>query len=194
MKRGFMRRFLCAMLCAALVLGSLAFADSVQGAENYKTLTYGIRNDSPDSTAVKALQDRLKALGFLSKKTESTGGYWESTAEAVAAFQQAAGLPVNGKVASPETQAAMFASNAVKSDGSTMEAPTPVTYTTSLNRSASYNRDVKEMQKRLQELGYLSDRADGSYGGNTAMAVAAFQRAAGLPINPDVASAEMLTA
>ena len=194
MTHGFLRRLLCAVLCAALVLGSLAFADSVQGAENYRTLTYGIRSDSADSTAVKAMQNRLKELGFLSRKTESTGGYWDSTADAVAAFQQAAGLIVNGKVASPETQAAMFASNAIKADGSTMSAPTPVTYTTSLSRSSAYSKEVKDMQRRLKDLGYLSDKADGSYGANTALAVGAFQKAAGLPVNPDVASAETLTA
>jgi len=40
--------------------------------------------------------------------------------------------------------------------------------------------DVKKLQQRLIELGYLNDKADGKYGNNTRNAVRAFQQAHGL--------------
>lgn len=40
---------------------------------------------------------------------------------------------------------------------------------------------MQRMQKRLIELGFLSDDADGIYGDNTAKAVSDFQTAEGLP-------------
>lgn len=42
---------------------------------------------------------------------------------------------------------------------------------------------VKELQQRLIDLGYLSDKADGSYGNKTKTAVEMFQREAGIAAN-----------
>ena len=50
-------------------------------------------------------------------------------------------------------------------------------------RYGDRNDEVKKMQKRLIELGYLSDKADGVYGFNTRRAVILFQKAHGL--SPD---------
>lgn len=50
-------------------------------------------------------------------------------------------------------------------------------------RYGNRNDDVKKMQKRLKELGYLNDKADGVYGFNTRRAVIMFQKAHGL--SPD---------
>ena len=44
MKRGFVRRFLCVLLCAALTLGTLTLAGSA-GAEEYQELRHGMEND-----------------------------------------------------------------------------------------------------------------------------------------------------
>lgn len=46
--------------------------------------------------------------------------------------------------------------------------------------SGAKGEDVKAMQQRLIDLGYLKGKADGSYGGGTAAAVKAFQQAAEL--------------
>lgn len=42
-------------------------------------------------------------------------------------------------------------------------------------QKGSKGSDVQKLQQRLIELGYLNDRADGSYGNNTKNAVSAFQ-------------------
>ena len=49
-----------------------------------------------------------------------------------------------------------------------------------LLRLGSKGTEVKRLQQRLQELGYLKGSIDGSYGGQTQSAVVAFQRANGL--------------
>ena len=58
MKRGNIRRFLSALLCAVLVLGSFTMTTGA-GAEEYQELTYGMENDD-----VKAMQNRLRELGY----------------------------------------------------------------------------------------------------------------------------------
>ncbi len=197
MKRGFMRRFLCALLCVVLVLTSLAFAYGDQDT-GYRTLRYKTASDSPDGPAVKAMQQRLKDLGY---KTSATGGYWEKTVAAVEAFQKAAGLPVNGEIATPEMQEALFASNAPKADGTTADYVAPTPEPTKVpekltNRVLSYrmenNDAVRAMQNRLNELGFMTGGSSGSYWGETQKAVKAFLDAVGLPGDGLTASPTML--
>ena len=47
----------------------------------------------------------------------------------------------------------------------------------------SYGDNVRELQSRLIQLGYLNDSADGSFGGNTRAAVEAFQNENGFPVD-----------
>ena len=197
MKRGFMRRFLCALLSVALILTSLAFAYGDQDT-GYRTLRYKTAADSPDGPAVKAMQQRLKDLGY---NTSATGGYWEKTVAAVEAFQKAAGLPVNGEIATPEMQEALFASNAPKADGTTADYVAPTPEPTKVpekltNRVLSYrmenNDAVRAMQNRLNELGFMTGGSSGSYWGETQKAVKAFLDAVGLPGDGLTASPTML--
>ena len=71
----------------------------------YSTLREGLN----DSAAVQAMQSRLIELGYLSGKAD--GDYGPKTSAAVRAFQQQAGLTVDG-VGTAETQEALFAPDA----------------------------------------------------------------------------------
>lgn len=67
--------------------------------------------DGDYAYAVKVIQNRLKALGYL--KNPGDGVYGEGTANAVKKFQEKAGMKRTGKV-DPDTLARLFADNAPK--------------------------------------------------------------------------------
>ncbi len=119
---------------------------------------------------VRTLQARLIELGYLSGK--ATGSFDGATDAAVRAFQQRMGLWVDGK-AGPLTLDALYSSRArqaskvVASVGETLQL-------------GMQGADVRALQTRLRELGYLASSADGSYGENTRNAVMAFQQQNGL--------------
>lgn len=50
-------------------------------------------------------------------------------------------------------------------------------------KKGSKGSDVKAIQKKLKELGYLSDSVDGDFGPNTEKAVKSFQKASGLEVD-----------
>ena|GEM_PF-354388 len=197
MKRHMMRRILCATLCVVMLLGPMTAAESVQGADNYTELKYGLR----DNEDVRQMQLRLKELGYLS--SGATGGYFDATRDAVAQFQASAGLSVNGKVASPEMLAVLFASDAGEKYGRNYTPATPapaatpvpaveVSGVSELNYGLRDDAGVRQMQTRLRALGYLKSSSTGGYWEQTAEAVAAFQQAAGLSVNGRTATVEML--
>ncbi len=68
-------------------------------------------------------------------------------------------------------------------------APTAVPYKT-LTNGMMDDLDVKYMQNKLINLGFLDGKADGDFGNGTENAVKAFQRAAGLPAD-GIATAEV---
>ena len=119
----------------------------------YVTLERGSRSDQ-----VKALQKRLKELGFYNGSVD--GSYGESTEVAVMAFQLLNNLTVDGK-AGPATQRVLYGS---KSD---------ISY--SSLRQGDESSAVKNLQYTLYELGYYDGAIDGKYGQTTADAVRAFQ-------------------
>ena len=191
MKRGKMRRFLSALLCAFLALGSLTFTVGA-GADEYEELRYGMEND-----AVRAMQTRLNQLGYT---VSPSGGYYDNTKNAVAAFQQAMGFAINGKVASPDVQAALFSSDAPTASGgvwqpaSATPEPTsvPATATSATLSYGMTNSDaVLMMQKRLNTLGFMKGTS-GNYWKETQKAMAAFLQAAGISGDGSVATPEML--
>ncbi|MBO4298500.1 MAG: peptidoglycan-binding protein [Clostridia bacterium] len=198
MKRGLTRRFLCALLCAALFLTSAAAADGDAGADNYIELKYGMKDDE----GVRQMQRRLIELGYLS--SSATGGYWDQTKEAVALYQASVGLPVNGKVATAEMQALLFGTGNGGGSGQTVETVAPVETTPApatpvyeseifeLHYAMEGSDAVRRMQKRLKELGFFGGGASGGYWSQTKEAVAAFQAKAGLPVDGKTASVEML--
>ena len=142
--------------------------DGEQDTVTYKALQYGSKGES-----VKQLQQRLKELGYLSGKVD--GIYGNATVKAVKAFEKAYGQKQTG-VASVGMQMHLYADDAL-AYGSATPAPTAAasedTYRT-LSKG-SYGEDVVALQARLKKLGYLSGKADGYYGDDTASAVRAFE-------------------
>ena len=198
MKHELTRRILCALLCAAMIFGSLAAFGTVAGADGYSELKYGMKDDE----GVRMMQRRLIELGYLA--SSATGGYWDQTRDAVALYQASVGLPVNGKVASAEMLAMLFGDSYGGVSDQTTATVKPVETTpapiasddgsvTELRYAMEGSEAVKRMQTRLKELGFFNGGSSGGYWDQTKKAVAAFQTKAGLPVDGKVASVEMLT-
>ena len=138
---------------AGSVMPDGVFQASGENSTGFVTLRAG---DS--GAAVQSLQERLKALGFYSKKVD--GNYGSGTVAAVKAFQDSAYLRADG-VAGPATQRALYGYH-----GSTVYATL---------RENSEGVQVSDLQHALYELGYYDDAINGVYGQTTMDAVRAFQ-------------------
>ncbi|MBE5786574.1 MAG: hypothetical protein E7324_03445, partial [Clostridiales bacterium] len=133
--------------------------------------------------AVVSLQQRLKQLGYYNG--EADGLFGTGTARSVTLFQRANNLDADG-VAGEKTLKKLY-SNTVLSVAtpkptakpSTPSAPTTQGSTNVTLKMKSKGTEVKNLQLRLMELGYLNS-ADGIFGVQTYNAVAAFQRKNGL--------------
>lgn len=110
---------------------------------------------------VRELNRRLKELYYL--EGDIGNSYTSATTEAVRRFQQEAGLKQTGN-ATAAVQQELFSKNADEYSG----------YIT-LKRG-DQNARVKDMQRRLAELGYDTGALDGYFGKQTQAAVKAFQR------------------
>ena len=118
---------------------------------------------------VETLQRRLIELGWLDGKV--TGTYDELTAAAVSAFQaRTKGLWEDG-IAGPDTLKALYSSNAARTSSPAASASKPETL-----ELGSEGAEVKKLQQKLKDLGYLSGSADGKFGVATEAAVIAFQK------------------
>ena len=119
---------------------------------------------------VETLQRRLIELGWMSGSV--TGKYDAATEAAVSAFQKKAKLWVDGK-AGPDTLNALYSANAPKGSN-------PVSSKMETLEMGSEGNDVKQLQQKLKDLGYLSGSADGKFGKATEAAVITFQKNNGL--------------
>ncbi len=162
-----------------------------------ETLQFGSEGDE-----VKALQTRLKALGFLSGKAD--GDFGEATKAAVIAFQTANGLKADGR-AGNSTLNKIYSENAKDADSLRAEEEKPTSKPTNkptskptdkptteeeqedviingyvVLKEGSKGDEVKDLQRALKNRGYFSNSITGYYGENTAAAVMAFQSANGL--------------
>ena len=139
------------------------------------------KNDS--GTNVAQLQEALIQLGYLSGKAD--GNYGDKTVSAVKAFQKANGLTADG-TAGEQTQRALYGGNAKAASVRTTATPkpgataAPATNTSGTLKIGSTGSDVKTLQQKLIELGYLKGTADGVFGKQTASAVKAYQKASNL--------------
>lgn len=156
------------------------------------------------SDAVRALQTRLKELGYL----DSVDGYFGKTTEnAVKAFQRACGLSADGQVGSKTLEILNSANAPMKGatlytvpSGTTTNTTTANTTTantatsntntgsTAASGSVKYGDSgsaVRSVQQRLVALGYLEE-VDGVFGKQTLWAVRTFQKAAGLSVDGKV--------
>ena len=144
-------------------------------ADTTLTLKVGMSGD-----AVKQMQQKLKDLGYYTGSV--TGSFGNVTWEGVRKFQKANGLTADG-VAGPKTLAALYGTTGGTSTGSgtgTGSTTTGSSDTVTVNATlqvGSRGTDVKNLQTRLKELGYLTGSADGVFGTATETAVKAFQKA-----------------
>ena len=128
--------------------------------------------------AVKDLQQKLKALGYL--KGSADGDFGAMTEAAVKAFQKQMGLEVDG-VAGIDTLRKLASTTQTAKPGIVPTAtPGPTT-------KPQYNADtylqegstgtlVEKVQARLIQLGYLDGAATGRFDASTKEAVIAFQK------------------
>ena len=138
-----------------------------------RTLREGSSGDD-----VKSVQSRLKALGYYSGTVD--GNYGTGTMAAVASFQLRNNLSADG-VAGKRTYKKLYSSDALAAISTPTSTPTTgVTRPTRLLYSGCTGDDVKRVQQRLKDLGYLTDKVDGKYGANTVAAMRAFQLRNGL--------------
>lgn len=148
-----------------------------------------------EGSAVSELQAVLKLLGYYTGTVD--GLYQESTASAVAQFQQTAGLNADGIVGSA-TWNRLFPSNpsvpiseptSSKTPASSFPVPSSLqTTTTSSDRTSANDAPlpilklgmrgpvVVQLQERLKALGFFSGLVDGIFGTETQTAVKAAQQ------------------
>ena len=142
-------------------------------ADTTLTLKVGMSGD-----AVKKMQQKLKDLGYYTGSV--TGSFGNVTWEGVRKFQKANGLTADG-VVGPKTLAALYGTMGGTSSGTgTGSTTTGSSDTVTVNATlqvGSRGTDVKNLQTRLKELGYLTGSADGVFGTATETAVKAFQKA-----------------
>lgn len=141
-------------------------------ADTTLTLKVGMSSD-----AVKQMQQKLKDMGYYTGSV--TGRFGNLTWEGVRKFQKAKGLTADG-IAGPKTLTALYATSTGSTNTNTSTNTSTSTDEVTVNatlRVGDRGTDVKTMQKRLKELGYLSGSADGIFGTGTESAVKAFQTA-----------------
>ena len=132
-----------------------------------------IRQDSKGDQVTR-LPKRLTELGYYTAKVDGTCK--SDDVSAIKAFQKKNGLTADG-VAGYETQLKLYSESAVMASGAiaggTVQSFTPL-------KKGMSGDAVTTLQERLITLGYLSGKADGYYGTDTAEAVYNFQKNNGL--------------
>lgn len=128
-----------------------------------------------EGAAVRALQTRLKALGYLKGSPDGTFG--DRTRNALIDFQLNNSLSGDG-VASVKTLNKLYSQDALKAGQYTAGSTGNNTNTTL--KEGSEGLDVTNLQKRLQKLGYYDGPISGVYNSLTKEAVKVFQKKNGL--------------
>ena len=124
---------------------------------------------------VKRLQTRLNELGYYAGAID--GQYGQGTADAVKLFQSQHNLIADG-LAGSDTRSILYGQNAEMY----IPTPTPSPMPTLLKKGND-GEAVRDLQKRLKELGYYNGSVDGDFGGGTQEAVRLFQSQSGLDVD-----------
>jgi peptidoglycan hydrolase-like protein with peptidoglycan-binding domain len=133
---------------------------------------YPVLSQGKTGAAVTRLQQRLRQLGYLN--ANATGTFGPMTRDAVIKFQRNYRIAANG-IVNRQTWNALLGSS-----------PTQT-------RSSLSTQQVRELQGRLQQLGYFNTSPTGKIGPMTRDAVIKFQRNYRLPVN-GIANAQVLDA
>ena len=120
---------------------------------------YRVGDDGP---AVRDIQDRLGALGF-DPGPDKRASFGEGTRDAVAGFQKARGLDVDG-IVGPDTWRALYEAGYRLGDRILF-----------MRRPMIRGEDIAELQSRLNSLGFDAGKVDGIFGPETEAAVLDFQ-------------------
>ena len=140
----------------------------------------GTMQKGDKNASVKAVQERLKELGYY--KSTCDGNFGNVTVNAVKAFQKKNGLTQDGKV-TEATLKKLNSSSAIAANGKAVNATEDKKEETkddgTLKKGAK-GSEVKKLQQRLKELGYYKSTCDSEYGNVTVSAVKAFQKKNGL--------------
>lgn len=163
-------------------------ADGVVGSDTLTRLTSANATKRPDVTAtpaasslklgatgddVREVQRKLKSLGFYNGSVD--GDYGEGTENAVKAFQKQYGLTADGK-AGAQTLNALRNARATAKPANKPATAVPTYNENTYLRKGNSSSDVRKMQERLIDLGYLSGKATGTFDDATEAAVTAFQK------------------
>ncbi len=141
---------------------------------------------------VKQYQRRLVELGYLQNKYV-TGKFNQPTVDATKAFQRMNDLKVDG-AAGPESLKLIYSDKALNSEGvkvsETLSSNTSDTVVSEVLRVGMSGEQVRRIQTRLAELGYLAASfVNGVYDQQTQQAVRQFQQANGLSSDGEAGSA-----
>ena len=129
---------------------------------------------------VRKMQNRLKELGYL--KGSADGDFGAATEAAVKSFQAQNGLAVDGK-AGTATLNKLYSANAKKAPANVTNTPKPTATPFTSFKHGDTGAEIKRMQTRLKELGYVNGKADGDFGDATEAAVRYFQQRNNLTVD-----------
>lgn len=159
----------------AVYLGGKELADDPAAQQNYSSLSQGAAG-----TAVSALQEALKEMGYFTKA--ASGTYDNDTIVAVKAFQKKNGLLQTG-IASPELQKLIYEGKPLNASGSRVNVAVLPPIDGVTMRQGDQGYQVRELQEALYELGFYTGAIDGIYNTATFVAVKHFQESKGMTID-----------
>ncbi|MBQ6175020.1 MAG: peptidoglycan-binding protein [Clostridia bacterium] len=146
--------------------------------------------EGESGSGVRAMQQRLKELGYL--KGSVDGSFGPATKDALTRFQAVNNLTSNGN-ATTATLNRLYAGTAIPASGQQVSSAGSGS-AISIGGGASVveqgmdSGEVKQIQTRLKELGFYTGKVDGVYGNETVTAVMAFQMSRGLNADGKVGS------
>ncbi len=153
------------------------YANSAPKAKQLAATTGESLYEGEKGEGVRAMQRRLKELGYLTGSVD--GSYGSATAAAVRSFQSANGLKADG-IAGTATLNKLYAGTAVPAGSASAASGAKVTASTGSLEQNTTGSDVKRLQNRLKELGFYRGKVDGTYGPDTVTAVMNFQKSRNL--------------
>ncbi|WP_083883554.1 peptidoglycan-binding domain-containing protein [Spirulina subsalsa] len=143
---------------------------------NTPRITANLLRQGDRNSQVRTLQEALQRAGVYNGPM--TGYFGNQTEAAVRRFQQQRGLPVDGIVGAQTLNALQSTPNPA--------SPVAAAPTTPLLRLGSQGDEVREIQQRLNSLGYLAQAPSGVYDEATEAAVRNFQRDRNLAVDGQV--------